>query len=547
MRSYMSVEAGAEMLWPHHIKPCPDEILSSWMVRLAHAHGYKLEKMSLKLFGRGHGLWSSDIDRTGPDHVIQKLSEITGTPIERAQHTTIKSFAAQGQLPGEVHQGGYSPWILPLHLFHRQRTKPGLMYCPLCLRQEKTFYRRSWRLAFHTICETHQVNLLDTCPRCTGPVSIHRIDIGAAGRTPRDGALIHCSHCGFDLSRAPVSACTSEALPLSERLTGAMSEQWIEGVETGGLHAIPFFTGLRILARWSVKRIVPSRTVLEDLPVHVRRDVIAQLGQWLEDWPNRFLHHVRQEGVCYSDLAPTRQPLPFWLDKVLQTLKRHQHPQRFPDEIEAIARVVGGSSLVSTSELRKSFGVHTRYDKLPFSTTTVSEIHHARLMTCLQRKHARVKDEKDKLTILQDKVIFGLLRYSYFSAEELCRLQLSDVPTDLEAHAADFTDEGVQGRKKTVAALRHHIRVIRPLILMSKISQNVFVSPYTGQPFSPSSLQGHFKKAVVEGELAESIPSMESYKLCKSRIRHARQRRIHASSPLAKAGRRCKLKSEKTS
>jgi hypothetical protein len=39
-------------IWPVHLQPLNDELLSSWMIRLAHGNGYKAHDFYAHYFGR---------------------------------------------------------------------------------------------------------------------------------------------------------------------------------------------------------------------------------------------------------------------------------------------------------------------------------------------------------------------------------------------------------------------------------------------------------------------------------------------------------------
>jgi len=44
-------------LWPIRYKPLPDELLSSWLVRLAHGHGLKVQTFCNLIFGNRRQVW----------------------------------------------------------------------------------------------------------------------------------------------------------------------------------------------------------------------------------------------------------------------------------------------------------------------------------------------------------------------------------------------------------------------------------------------------------------------------------------------------------
>lgn len=50
------------MLWPVHLKPRPDEVTSSWIVRLAIGHGYTPNLFCRGVWGKKN-IWNRDIDK----------------------------------------------------------------------------------------------------------------------------------------------------------------------------------------------------------------------------------------------------------------------------------------------------------------------------------------------------------------------------------------------------------------------------------------------------------------------------------------------------
>ena len=62
----------------------------------------------------------------------------------------------------------------------------GLLFCPLCLRNEPQLFRLSWRIAVAPVCIIHKVLLAECCPGCHHPVDVFRSNgkrrIGVCGR-----------------------------------------------------------------------------------------------------------------------------------------------------------------------------------------------------------------------------------------------------------------------------------------------------------------------------------------------------------------------------
>jgi len=188
-------------LWPVRYKPLPDELLSCWLVRLAHGHGLKVQTFCNLLFGNQHQVWNRDIDRLAPAWLLDALVLHTGTPRQATYGTTLRMF--DGVLYAHNRATGHLPWIQSLQVYHRKRTGFGQQYCPACLAADSTpYFRKTWRLALMTFCIEHNCQLLDRCWACQAPVSFHRMDMGHAGLF-EDAPLSGCFACGADLALGP--------------------------------------------------------------------------------------------------------------------------------------------------------------------------------------------------------------------------------------------------------------------------------------------------------------------------------------------------------
>lgn len=188
-------------LWPIHLKPKPDELLTSWLVRLAMAHAQKLHTFcSLTWYGKP--IWNRDIDKSADAEILQVLSSKTGTALERVRMTTLASY--EGVLYEKHNRFGPTAWIMPVGVFHRTRKQYGLQYCPRCLSEDRDpYFRRRWRLAFIVMCNEHNLLLCDRCPSCQAPVNFHRNELGNHKKYVTT-SLTHCYVCAFDLRQSPI-------------------------------------------------------------------------------------------------------------------------------------------------------------------------------------------------------------------------------------------------------------------------------------------------------------------------------------------------------
>lgn len=502
-------------LWPIHLKPRTNELLSSWMIRLAHAHGYKVERMCRVLFGRDHALWSRDVDRFVPCGVLAKLCQITGTSPEQARLTTLESYG--GFLSEEVHPGGHSPWILPLHIHHRQRTAPGLMYCPVCLEGGDTaYYRRAWRLAFVTVCTVHGVVLRDTCWQCRSPVMPHRVDIGRCGATPRDRSFVRCWRCGCKLSAGDVEPCDEYLLAFTRNMEAVLECGFVNLGSRLGLHSVPYFAGVRVLARLAAKEKCLRAASIENLPIDQRQSVMRKVAELLESWPTNFLQAMKAAKTTYSEVVQPRETLPFWLESVAFQLKRHQHPARSEAEVAEIARLITSKQgHLDTATLRRSYGVHVRLEKFPLHCrTAVSHDNHETLMASLEHAAARSFNPKTRFACLQDLIMFSLYRFTDLSAAKICALSLTDMlPLQASPFSADAWWGVPRTRVQAIRALHRHIQGVRRQFDGAQRCSRTFFSPFTGRPLRASGMQARFRQAVVASALTASIPNMAVYKV----------------------------------
>ena len=153
-------------LWPVHLKPQEDELLSSWLARLALAHGQTVATFTSRVWP-GRILVARDVDLWNDPGIFETLSIKTGTPPARVFAATMASY--EGWLfdkPRKCHL----PWALPRYLNISPHRPFGLQFCPWCLASDKEpYFRRQWRLALMVLCPLHRTLLLDRCQSCRLP------------------------------------------------------------------------------------------------------------------------------------------------------------------------------------------------------------------------------------------------------------------------------------------------------------------------------------------------------------------------------------------
>lgn len=338
-------------LWPVHLKPLPDELLSSWTVRLAGAHGLKVQTFSRLLAGSGYHLWNRDIDRTAPTWLLDALCANTATPADIGNDTTLKAY--EGEIYRTFHESYVLPWILPLKIVRFTRTGYGLQFCPRCLAEDsEPYFRKRWRVAFYTWCSAHDVMLHDRCPNCGAPVIFQRRELGRPNEFD-PGSITQCYACNFDLREA--STATPIFYEESSRTAFRLSAQQLENRESprgphgerdyAVLHHLCWLMHSTYRRNWptefacrsigiSVPTLGAKPRTFEGRPLPERHQ-LAQLGFWyLADLENRLTAAWQDGAITYSALSKDFDDRPEHYDEILARFsdwrsrpKRHMQPQ----------------------------------------------------------------------------------------------------------------------------------------------------------------------------------------------------------------------------
>lgn len=219
--------------WPVHLKPLEDEALASWIGRLAASQGLTLRTFCALVFP-GRRLTRTDVDLSVAEPVLVTLARQSGVPVDRVRATTLATYAGRLYLKGMGHST--PPWILPVGVYTRGPSAQalGLPYCAACLAEDRSpYFRRAWRLAFHTLCPTHGTLLGECCPVCQAAVDIWK----ASGRAwAQEFAVGHCSYC-----RSPLADAAAAEHPFGGRHVNLQRhfQTLLHEVATHGYRVVP--------------------------------------------------------------------------------------------------------------------------------------------------------------------------------------------------------------------------------------------------------------------------------------------------------------------
>lgn len=326
-------------LWPIHPKPHADELLSSWVTRIAMANRIGTSDFC-KLSLPGERVTLKEIDRTHHPEMMQALATGTGVPIERVQETSLLSDEGYVFL---YRQYGTTEWVLPTVNVDGHVSK-GLAYCPQCLKTDADpYYRKSWRYAFNPVCPVHQVFLRQGCPECGKPHYYFGVTEHSSGSSP----IKTCMNCGTDISDIEGGSDHPElieaTLQIQERINQGIAKDSFDVAGYGPVPALPYLRVLHALMRtlgtptmasWVIRHYRESlpqgidaglleRTyyglLLEQRSMEEISTMLCLAMALMTEWPRRLMHFVGKNEIPVHHLFSYRS-IPFW---VTETTSEH--------------------------------------------------------------------------------------------------------------------------------------------------------------------------------------------------------------------------------
>ncbi len=329
-------------LWPVHPHPLRDELLSSWLVRLAHANGCKVQTFCHIALPQ-HEIWNRDIDRSAPEWLLKTISRRTGTPPRIVYQATLRKY--EGWLFERYLTSGSINWIISLKKYHRQHLGYSVQFCPQCLANDpEPYFRVSWRLGLYTFCPDHQIMMHDRCPECAAPIVFHRQELGKP-QEYRSIGLYNCFNCGFDLRYAVTALVTT--------IHDESFKDWSQCLRQYSNRYSPihlrfdyqFMAALRHLCslicntayspkfqeylcdRTCLKPIefIQGRIVFEQRSITERHQALLLAWWLLADWPNRLYKAWYYHAVRYNLLLKDLDNSPEYFSTFIKTLNRNQN------------------------------------------------------------------------------------------------------------------------------------------------------------------------------------------------------------------------------
>lgn len=164
--------------WPIIVPAQPDELLSSWLHRLAYANGVAPRAFA-RVLGLSAGMWSASLDLRLPTDVANLLCAHTDISPQQ-----LSAMMLSHAMPMQL--------LLPLRNTGRLKGSTWLQFCSRCLAEDaQPYFRRRWRLATRITCTRHGYRLRDRCPSCQSGIAV----FDQTKLAPQH----YCVGCGYDL------------------------------------------------------------------------------------------------------------------------------------------------------------------------------------------------------------------------------------------------------------------------------------------------------------------------------------------------------------
>lgn len=160
-----------------------DELLSSWLVRVALAHNtipwsfYNIHFPEYKNI-----IFSRDLDVWAPQEFLEKLAKKSNLPFEDIYNLTLRSYI--GTLLPKFNPSGMNKYFSYIKIRGRSNNLYGQKYCPKCLKENTyPYFKKEWRLKNINTCKKHSLNLQNKCHNCNKPISYYKFSKQGYGYT----------------------------------------------------------------------------------------------------------------------------------------------------------------------------------------------------------------------------------------------------------------------------------------------------------------------------------------------------------------------------
>lgn len=311
-------------LWPATEKPQNDELLSSWVYRIARNHG-------LSLYDFGYRIWkqlsiTGDIDYYYSQAIISTLCSKTIFNFNQIHNLTLKSF--EGILFKDFNPTKVNPWILVKR--NERVHKYFIVYCSKCFEQDREtpYLRKKWRLSFSITCPKCNCYLMEVCPQCGSPFSYVKHNRSSISN------INFCGICKYDLAKAKIRKADNELIEIQKIIYRFVDDKTWNVNENNPYphllevlhHLIPLIYQDRIKITCLTRNgITPPRDKKRSpnfslLRLKDREMLLREVFYLLEDWPFKFIEIVLKSRLYDESTFKKFDNAPYWYSSICSEL-----------------------------------------------------------------------------------------------------------------------------------------------------------------------------------------------------------------------------------
>jgi hypothetical protein len=360
----------------YRLTPQNDELLSSWLTRIALAHlTDPATFVNLYLPEWKNILWTKDVDISANEKLLEVLESKCLLSNEILNNLTLKSY--QGYLAEEITANTRIPFLQPLIIHSRIACGYGLRFCPLCLKEDKVkYFRKKWRLSFSTACIVHGCFLLDRCPECGIPITLRR------SYYYRNFPV--CHKCGSDFAKSKPEFVEANSYGLK-----AISELYKileSGIFSFGdryTYSFLFFSVLRqfikIAYYWGFDKglldhesmaqridacgIKQKHNFIDDIPLKAQYLLFSGLIKIFDNFPNNFITFCERNKLGKTELTKDLLAVPFFYTDIIDPFGMEHNPITC-DEIQNVIEYLKRRHVsVCRESVSKTVGIFLRLDE----------------------------------------------------------------------------------------------------------------------------------------------------------------------------------------
>lgn len=311
-----------------HIKPLPDELLTSWLARTAFAHNMQVTTfLNIYIINRRNFLVRKDLDFYNDENFynvlysksIFKKDAIFSMSL-RSEEGFLYSCNDCLVVPHQIRKPVY------------KRSNYGMMFCPKCLSEDKIpYWRKKWRYDFYNACTKHKIFLADRCGNCYERVKVTKMSVS--------DKVVFCSNCGRDLrltEPAHVSEECFQGLEAIEWFESAFKRGYFQigGKEIWSVLFFQIYNRFKLLLDRKENLILREFAMLEKYqqlckklenynskkgaPVYKNFFLNTMVYHLFEDFPKKFIQFANDNKLTYRDFIHGIKEAPFWYQGMIE-------------------------------------------------------------------------------------------------------------------------------------------------------------------------------------------------------------------------------------